>query len=110
MPLPRIQSALYPNQFSSSSPSAYSVHRQVSHGSSDLTFALTRSILRQAHGEHTARGRRSPHLSRRTEGLEVLVHHLFSLPLRPPHRSRVCELLFLASLVEIDVGIEKLGL
>lgn len=83
--------------------------RQVSHGSSDLTFALTRSMLQQAHGEHTARGSRSPRVPR-TEGLEVLVHHLFSLLLHPPHRSRVCELLFLVSSAEISVGIDELGL
>jgi hypothetical protein len=85
--------------------------RPASHGPSNLTFALTRSILRQAHGEYTARGRRSAHLPRRAEGLEVLVHHLFPLPLHPPHRRRICELLFfLASSTEIGVGIGKLGL
>jgi hypothetical protein len=83
---------------------------QVSHGPSDLTFALTRSILQPAHGECTARGRRRLHLPRRTEGLEVLVHHLFHLPLRHPHRSRVCESIFLASSAEISIGVGKLGL
>jgi hypothetical protein len=79
--------------------------RQVSHGSSSVTFALTRSIPQQAHGEYSARERRSPRLPRRTEGLEVLVHHLFPLPLHPPHRSRVCEFLLLASSEAIIVGI-----
>jgi hypothetical protein len=61
--------------------------RRVSHGPSDLTFSPTRSILQPAHREYTAGERRSPRLPWRTEGLEILVPHLFSLPLRPPHRS-----------------------
>ena len=64
------------------------------HGSHDLTSAVTLSIL-QGRGEHTVRGRRGRRLARRTEGLEVLVHHLFPRPFRPPHRRRVCESLFL---------------
>ena len=83
--------------------------RQVNHGSFDLIFALTRSMLQLSHGEHAAKGRRSSRLrvpSRTGEGLEVLVHHPFSLPLHPPHRSRVCELLFLAGSEAISIDLD----
>lgn len=62
---------------------------QSGHGSPDLTFAVTLSRL-QGRGEHTVRGRRR-YLPWRTEGLEVLVHHIFPRSFRPPHRRGVCE-------------------
>ena len=60
-----------------------------------------------------AHAARLPRLGPCTEGLEVLVLHLFSRTLHPPHDSRVYESPSLAYLDDSEasgVGIEELGL